>query len=115
MEIGFAGFLFFVRGVEWKKKREKMRAGIYWPVKPEWRLLTGGGLWCWYEKICGERLLAGWRRAGGSWDRKVWCSVKNRPERCRPAVGERQLPAGAKCMVRLSCLQVLAEKQNVVL
>ena len=24
-------------------------------------------------------------------DRKVWCSVKNRPERCRPAVGERPL------------------------
>jgi hypothetical protein len=35
MEIGFAGFLFFVCGVEWKKKREIMRAEIYWPVKPE--------------------------------------------------------------------------------
>ena len=35
METGEVGFLFFVCGVEWKKKREIMRAEIYWPVKPE--------------------------------------------------------------------------------
>lgn len=47
MEIGFAGFLFFCverRGEEKEKKRKKVRAEMYWPVKPEWRLLTGGGL-----------------------------------------------------------------------
>lgn len=45
------------RGEEKEKKRKKVREEMYWPVKPEWRLLTGGGLWYWYEKICGERLL----------------------------------------------------------
>ena len=30
----------------------------------------------WYEKICDERLLAGWRRDGWNGDRKVLCSVK---------------------------------------
>lgn len=52
-EIGFAGFLFCV---EWDKKRKKknekrIREGMHWPVKPEWRSLAGGGLWCWYEKM----------------------------------------------------------------
>lgn len=62
--------------VEWNKKRKKknekrMREGMYWPVKPEWRLRAGGGLWCWYEKMRRRELLAGWRREVGSGGRKV--------------------------------------------
>lgn len=77
METGEVGFLFCVWSeMEEKKKeeRKKMRVGVYWPVKPEWRLLAGGKLWGRYEKIGGERLLAGWRREEVCWrSRNVWC------------------------------------------
>ena len=71
---------FFLCGAKWKKKKKKkkkkkekrMKMGVYWPVKPEWKLLVGGRLWGWYEKKGGGRCwLAGWRREVGSGGRKV--------------------------------------------
>ena len=56
MEIGFAGFLFLC--VEGSGMEEKGYG-------------LAGGCVGWYEKICGERLLAGWRREGSSNYRKV--------------------------------------------
>lgn len=90
METGEVGFLFLLHGMGGGGiERTRMRTGMRWPLKPEWRLWAGGRLWGWYRKICG----------GMCWPAGAGMELTG----CRRMFDVTVLPAG------------LAERQNLVL